>query len=55
MNLLKIAALGLFIGLAVGPAFRAITAGSNSSGGGVHQCPCGPACGCDNCECGDKR
>ena len=43
-------ALALLSAVAVSYAF-----GGNSSGGGVHQCPCGTACGCDKCECGTKR
>lgn len=50
MKLLIFATLAILCAAAVGFAF-----GGNSSGGGVHQCPCGPACGCDNCECGNKR
>ena len=45
-----------FFTLAVlGAAAVSFAFGGNSSGGGVHQCPCGPACGCEDCKCGNKR
>lgn len=47
----------LFAGLAVlGAAAVSFAFGSNSSGGGVHECACGPGCQCgDDCQCGIKR
>lgn len=50
MKLLIFATLAILCAAAVSFALGTNTSG----GGGIHQCPCGPACGCDDCKCGSK-